>query len=251
MFVQANGQSATTGTTRSTTLEKIVEVGDLIAAHGSFENGADLTVVFSNSGTATLSAWTEIAGLDQFVVGEGYGQEVAYARVTARGTLTVTVTFGSAPTWGQVAVGHWNEMPSGGLTLQTSQYDQTATSNPTGTDMTPTSWPAMVIGFCHEWGSPLETPLNDTAAGFTSGGNFSPFTGTNMMLVTYQRITSLTALNIECLNSAAGTMFLSGLIFTEGSFVPPGQSKFSDAKLASMHGDDHFQAEMVGLDNWF
>lgn len=212
---------ATTGTTRSATFGNNVAVGELVVAFLSYENGSDLTVTWGNSGTATVDAWTEVANLDQFDAGDSNGQECAYARVTGAGTLTVTATIGSAPAWGGIGICAFDSMP-GTLELQDSQYDSVTIQNPDGTDMTPTSQPAMVIGIGVRWGSPLETPGVDTAAGFTDGGAGATYTGTALMRIEYQQITSTTPLDIEFTTTNTGRFYVNGLIFTEASGLPPG-----------------------------
>ena len=212
-FVQSAFGEGTTGTTRDAVLSSNVEVGQLVVALASLE-GSDVSITFSNSGTATLSAWTEVANLDNYDSGDSNGQEAAYARVTGAGSLTVRATYGSAPSWGGIGAVVFNNMP-GTLELQDSQFDSVTIQNPDGTDMTPTSQPAMVIGFAVRWGSPFETPGVDTAAGFSDGGAGASYTGTNLMRITYQRITNTTPLDLEFTTVNTGRVYLSGLIFSE------------------------------------
>ena len=212
-FVQSAFGQGTSGTTRDAVLGSDVEVGQLVVTLASLE-GSNMSITFSNSGTATLSSWTEVANLDQYDAGDGNGQEVAYAIVTGAGSLTVRATYGTEPSWGGIGAATFDAMP-GTLELQDSQYDNVTIQNPDGTDMTPTSAPAMVIGFAVRWGSPFETPGVDTGAGFVDGGSGATYTGTALMRITYQRITNTTPLDLEFTTVNSGRVYLSGLIFSE------------------------------------
>lgn len=229
-FRQSAFNEGTTGTTRDAVMGSNVAVGELVVAKCSYENGSDLGVTWSNLGTATLDTWQEVVGLDQFDAGDGNGQEVAYARVTGAGTLTVRATLASAPTWAGIGAGVFDEMPNP-IVLQDSQYDNVTIQNPDGTDMTPTSQPAWVIGFNVRWGVPLETPGVDGAAGFSDGGSGATYTGTALMRIAYQRITSTAALDLEFTSVNTGRSYLSGLIFTEGAGGGGGGIGFSSGLL--------------------
>ncbi len=226
MAFRFGDENSGTATNVVLTMPSDVAVGDLVVCLGSVEDENDLALTFTSGGTSTTSAWTEPAGLDIVNAGDFFTQEVAYARVTGAGTLTVTIA-GGGSFWRGGIGGVWDEMPDP-LVLEDSAYERvsSASDDISGASVTPTTTDSMAICFAHHWttGGGTTGPLARLSwTDGVEGVNYT--TGDDLGAVIYQARTNTTAITGDVTVPGSGTRIthMSSLVFSEEAAAGGGE----------------------------
>lgn len=139
-FVQSKGGKSFSGTSISVTTDSNVAVDSVIAVYTSWHGNVSITAIVSDTGTSTLSSWTEVNNSILTTVGRA---SMHYAVVTGAGSLTVTTTFSSTANAKSLLVHEINgtdtSSPLDGNALNPQINPGTGTDAVTSTAITTTS----------------------------------------------------------------------------------------------------------------